>query len=169
MTIGSRSAPRIGGMLLALVSVGCRQPQPDAESTSVTGRIVHGIVSVTGTSFSQQLVLENGSSSIRLLPTTPSDSAALTRLGGVEVSVRGADAANGLRVDSFVAQRVSGRPVFDGYLRSEEGRLYLETPSGRMALGNPPRALNDLVGARIWIDGPLDRGPNNFGVIIPRS
>jgi hypothetical protein len=35
----------------------------------------------------------------------------------------------------------------------------------RVRLGNPPAALRDLVGARVWITGPTETGPNPYGVI----
>jgi hypothetical protein len=64
---------------------------------------------------------------------------------------------------------VSGAPVIDGVVREDEGKLSIETPEGRVALGNPPARLRNLVGARIWIGGPLATGPNQFGVIAPAA
>jgi len=38
---------------------------------------------------------------------------------------------------------------------------------GRIPLGNPPAALRNMIGARVWIGGPLDSGPNVYGLITP--
>ncbi len=150
------------------LAAACHQTPDHQAAATTTERIVHGTVSVTGTSFEQQIMLDTGHGSIRLRPSGAADSAALTRLGGIEVSVRGTDDAGGLRVRSFTAQRVGGKPVVDGYVRADGARLYLETTNGNLTLGNPPAALRQMIGARIWIGGPLDRGPNEYGVIVPR-
>jgi hypothetical protein len=152
--------------LLVIVVAACHRAPP-ADTTLVVERIVHGVVSATGTSFEQRIMLESGGGNLRLLPSSAADSAALVRLGGVEVSVRGSDEGSSLRVRSFTAQRVSGQPVVDGTLRLEGDRVVLETSSGRLPLGNPPPAFRQMIGARVWIGGPLATGPNTYGVIKP--
>lgn len=129
-----------------------------------SGRIVHGIVSVTGTTFEQHLVLETGNGSLRLHPSA-ADSAALVNVQGAEVSVRGSDEMNALRVQSFTVTRVGRDSVIDGIVRRDGDRLVIENSNGRHTLGNPPSALWQLVGGRVWIAGPLATGPNSFGVI----
>jgi len=165
----SRAARWMLGAFAATSVAACHHhASSDDTLPASTERIVHGVISVTGTSFSRQLMLNTGSTPLRLHPASSSDSAALTRLGGAEVSLHGVDdAGGGLRVTSFTAQRVSGKPVVDGWIRADGDRLYLETPGGRMPLGNPPSAFRQMIGARVWMDGPLDHGPNNYGVIIP--
>jgi len=125
-----------------------------------------GIVSVTGTSFEQRLVLTSGTRVVELAATT-ADSAALTHVGGVEVLARGWAEGNAFRVVSFIVRRVGGELVVDGVLGRDGERLVLNTVGGRIVLGNPPAALRGMVGARIWIGGPLDTGPNNYGIIVP--
>ena len=125
-----------------------------------------GIVSVTGTAFEQHLVLRSGNSVTPLSAATP-DSAALSRLGGVEVLVIGRRAPKLFRVERFTALNVAGSPVVDGFVRRDGDRLLLETTHGTIPLGNPPTALRSMIGARLWIGGPLDKGPNTYGVIVP--
>lgn len=125
-----------------------------------------GTVALTGTIADQRLVLRAGARTANLA-TSSADSASLSRLGGVEVMVRGRAEASAFRVVSFVAQRVDGAPVADGVLRRDGERLVLETAAGRIALGNPPAALRGMIGARVWMGGPLGTGPNVFGVITP--
>ncbi len=148
-----------------LLAMSCR-PQVPRSSAATAPDSLTGTVSITGTSFEQQLVLRSGDSSI-YLSAAASDSAALSRIGGVEVMVRGKKSPRVFRVERFAAVSVAGSPVVDGVLRADGGRLVLETSHGRMTLGNPPPALRSMIGARVWIGGSLDSGPNVYGLIIP--
>lgn len=131
----------------------------------IAERITHGIVSVTGTGFAQHIVLKTGNGPVRLLPSA-SDSADLVRVAGTEISARGVDEKGGaLRLERFTVISVDGKPVVDGVLRENAGHLTITTSKGSLALGNPPDALRTMVGARVWVGGPLDTGPNTYGVI----
>ncbi len=125
-----------------------------------------GTVSITGTSFEQHIVLRSDGTTTTLAAAT-ADSAALTRLGGVEIVARGRLEGSTLRVANFTATKVEGAPVTDGVLRLDGERVVLETTSGRLALGNPPSVFRTMIGARVWVGGPLDTGPNTYGVIVP--
>jgi hypothetical protein len=138
-----------------------RTPSPVVVTDSVTG-----IVSITGTGFEQQIVLRSGNTVIQL-SANAADSAALSRLGGVQVIASGTRAGIGMRVDHFTATRVAGAAVVDGVIREAGDRLVLETARGLIPLGNPPAPLRKMIGARVWIGGPLDTGPNTYGIIVP--
>jgi len=125
-----------------------------------------GVVSVTGTSFEHHLVLRTGNVAVKLA-VTPSDSAALTNLAGVETRVRGRSDDGVMHVASFTALSVDGKPVVDGIIVVQSGRLFLNTLTGMRAVGNPPAKLREMVSARVWIGGPMDTGPNSYGVIVP--
>ena len=103
------------------------------------------------------------------LAVNSADSAALSRMGGIDVKVFGIRESNRFLVTSFRAMSVAGSPVVDGIVRDDNGHLSIETPDGRVALGNPPARLRNLVGARVWIGGPLATGPNQFGLIAPAT
>ena len=150
---------------LMTVAMGCHHVSRPS-SVAIKPDTVAGIVSVTGTAFEQRLVLRSGNSATPLSAAT-SDSAALSRLGGVEVLVIGRRSPNLFRVERFSAVNVAGSPVVDGFVRKEGDRLVLETTHGSIPLGNPPTALRGMIGARVWIGGPLDTGPNSYGVIVP--
>ncbi len=129
---------------------------------------MRGIVSITGTSFEQSVMLRTDKGTIAL-GVNAADSAALSRMGGIDVRVFGTRELNRFRVTSFRAMTVSGAAVVDGFVRDDDGKLSIETPEGRLALGNPPAPLRNLVGARVWVGGPLATGPNQFGLIAPAA
>ena len=150
---------------LMTVAMGCHHVSRPS-SVAIKPDTVAGIVSITGTAFEQHIVLRSGQVVIPLL-ATKSDSTALSRVGGVQVRVVGRWAQKSFRVERFTAEYVAGSPVVDGFVRKEGDRLVLETTHGTIPLGNPPIALRSMIGARVWIGGPLDKGPNTYGVIVP--
>lgn len=147
--------------------MGCRHHARASASAAAMDSLT-GIVSVTGTSYEQHLVLRVGADT-RALAASREDSAALVRLGGAEISVYGRAGGDRFAVAAFAVKAVNGEAVVDGVLLREGTRLVLRTRTGRLALGNPPAALDSLVGARIWVGGPIDAGPNVYGVIVPPS
>jgi hypothetical protein len=149
------------------LSAACHRNNTAQESTA-SGSVLHGTVSVTGTSFEQQLVLQSSNRNTRLLPANAADSTALVRLGGIEIAARGTIDGNALRVSGFTALSANGMPVVDGIVRVAGRIVSLETSNGVVTLGNPPMALLQMSGARVWVSGPIDKGPNSYGVIVPR-
>jgi hypothetical protein len=156
-----------GALLCALVAgAGChhhraRHPAPAAPPDSL-----HGIVAVTGASLEQRLVLRSGELAV-YLKTSAEDSAALHRIPGVQVLVRGKSDSTVFSVTNFTVTHVDSVPALDGVLRTDDGVLVLETKSGRVKLGNPPPAMRSLIGARVWITGQAATGPLVYGVITP--
>jgi hypothetical protein len=150
---------------LIIAALGCHHPAPKP-SVAIEADSLTGIVSITGTSFQQQIILRSGNTATSL-SAAASDSAALSRLGGVEVLVVGRKSGAHFRVEHFTALSVAGSPVVDGIVRSYGERLVVETTRGPLPLGNPPPGLRALSGARVWVGGPLNSGPNTYGVIVP--
>ena len=150
---------------LMTAALGCHHPAPKG-SVAIEADSLTGIVSITGTSFEREIVLRSDDTAILLSAAAP-DSAALSRLGGVEVLVVGRKSGNRFRVEHFTALSVAGSPVVDGILRNYGDRVVVETARGQLPLGNPPTGLRALNGARVWIGGPLATGPNSYGVIVP--
>jgi hypothetical protein len=162
----SRASLVLGFIVPCLATAtGCQPPAYTSPAT-IAADSLSGIVSITGTAFEQRVVLRTGDRFTSLAAAT-SDSAALSRMGGVEVLVFGKQTPTLFRVDHFTALSVAGSPVADGVLRNAGGRVVLETARGPIPLGNPPTALRGMIGARVWIGGPLDTGPNTYGVIVP--
>ena len=160
-------APIVAGIagLMFTAGMGC-QHAARTSTAAIEPDSLTGAVSITGTAFEQQLVLRSGDRATPL-SAGASDSAALSRMGGVEVLVIGKRTPNVFQVERFAALNVAGSPVVDGFIRNDGGRLVLETTNGRIPLGNPPATLRGMIGARVWIAGPLDTGPNSYGVIVP--
>lgn len=170
--ISPRAAVRCmaGALAVAGAAIACHRgkterstPQASAPSAADSAR---GVVSITGTGFDQRFTLRSRSGSLTLR-VGAADSAALTRLDGMEVVVRGVAADPVFHVSSYAVRRVHGSEVVDGTLRLEGERVVLETVGDRMEIGNPPLALRELVGARVWVGGLLDDGPRSYGVIVP--
>jgi hypothetical protein len=125
-----------------------------------------GIVSITGTSFEQHLVLID-SEGTRGLVAGREDSSALMRVGGAEVVVYGVKHADGFVVAAFRVSAIGGAAVVDGVLVRDGSRFALETRTDKLALGNSPAGFDSLIGARLWIGGQLETGPYVYGVITP--
>lgn len=151
-------------------STRARNSAADRATLAATVDSLVGVVSVTGTSFERHLMLRGGHGTrpdATTLTAAPTDSIAISRLGGVEILVRGRREGSVFRVATFEALRVDGAPVTDGVLVRDGTRLALWGARGRITLGNPPAAFLRMIGARVWVSGPLDTGPNAYGVIVP--
>src|ERR1700682_4904984 len=116
----------------------CQRPH-HSESVGTAAYSLTGIVSIVGTGFEHRIALRSGDRVV-YLSAAASDSAALSRLGGLEVRVTGRRDPKVFRVEHFTALSVAAAPVSDGVLRSYGGTLVLETAHGRIPLGHPPTA-----------------------------
>ena len=137
-----RQAALVFGLVVSGVAIatGCHQPAHTSPA-AIAPDSLKGIVSITGTSFEQRLVLRSGNSVVSLSAVTP-ESIALARMGGVEVLVIGRATPTVFEVDHFTPS-ASQAHLSDGVLRNDDGRLVLETTKGRVTLGNPLSALRE--------------------------
>jgi len=137
---------------------------PSPSESGVTQ--LRGTITVVGNAPVTQVQLRAASGGNRTLtgPELPS----LRRIAGLEVAVSGAPSPGGeLVVRDFTVLSADGQPALDGVLEHEGNTLYLRTASRRVPLGNPPADFHSLVGARVWLTGSPERGPNTFGIITP--
>lgn len=161
------------GMMAWLIipgTQGCYQQSGNPPIEGSAPDSTQGVVSITGTAFEHRIVLRTPEKVIVLFAAA-SDSAALTNLAGVETRVRGRmEGGTGIHVQNFTALRVDGAAVVDGVIVEKSGQIFLSTLTGLQRLGNPPLKFRQMISTRVWVGGPLDRGPNNFGVIaVPVS
>ncbi len=103
--------------------------------------------------------------------------ARLKALGKVEVMLAGrvtrlrsmTASPMGLKVfeaDKFVVRAADGVPVYDGVIAREGDKFLLISASGRRwPVDHLPPTLRTLVGARVFLAGPLDKDPVSYGVI----
>jgi hypothetical protein len=154
--------------LVAIATAGaCHHARPAVNASPLLpADSLQGVVSVTGTSFEQRIVLHSNGRSTTL-SAAAADSAALSRVGGMEIVVHGQNDAATFRAVSFTVRRLNGTAVLDGVLRADGPRIVLDTADGQVVLGNPPAPLRTMIGARVWIAGPPATGPNSYGVIVP--
>jgi hypothetical protein len=160
--------PRLALVMLACAGAACRHrhdPLPLRDEV-IEERIIHGTVEFTGPGDAHQLTLRTGNGLVHLL-STRADSLALERVDGAEIAARGIEDHGALKLERFTVVSVDGEPVIDGKVRADGPRFVLETPNGRVRLGNPPSTFKTLVGARVWVAGKVDTGPNRYGVIVP--
>lgn len=132
---------------------------------------LRGIVAVVGSAPMTEVVLRTATrGTVRLVGAA---GAALRRLSGVELMVRGR-AADGPRaafdVAGFAVRAVDGVPARDGTLMEERGAWFLvAADGGRHRLADPPAALRAHVGARVWVAGAGEGSVASFGVITPHG
>jgi hypothetical protein len=137
-------------------------PPPPSPTPADTAR---GTIAVVGSAPFSKVVLQPPGEAHALTLTGP-DTAALRRLGGLDVMVRGTARPGGtFEVRAFTVRATDGQPVLDGTLVRDGAGLAVRTAAGLVRLGNPPAALRALVGARVWVGGPPATGPNQYGVI----
>jgi hypothetical protein len=145
----------------------CRSFATSATTTSAATDSLEGIIAIVGTNFEHRVVLRTPAREFGL-SASREDSASLARLAGLTVRVRGhASTRDIMSVTGFTALRAGDAAVEDGILVESSGRLMLQTNSATRVIGNPPSRLWELKSARVWIGGPLDIGPNIFGIITP--
>lgn len=141
--------------------------RPTASPSPSEGGVIHlrGTITVVGNAPVTQVQLRTASGNRTLTgPELPS----LRRIAGLEVALSGSPSPGGeFMVRDFTVLSADGQPALDGVLEHEGNTLYLRTASRRVPLGNPPADFHSLVGARVWLTGSPERGPNTFGVITP--
>jgi len=128
-----------------------------------------GIVAVVGTSFDSRVVIRPSSGG-RPISLIGPQAKSVGRMSGADVWVTGSrDERGEINVSRFTVRTVDGVPALDGTLITRGDQLLLVTRDGKQhVIGNAPAALRQQVGARVWVTGPLDKGPVTFGVIEER-
>jgi hypothetical protein len=146
-------------------------PASPAGPTLVT---IAGSVHVTGRDGASLILLTDDGYEVAL----NGGGAALARVDGADVEVRGGwNADESFDVSDFLVRKVDGVPVMDGVLISLDDFVddahtnaalvyaILLTRGGMVMLNDPPAALTEHLGARVWVADSGDRSPTAFGII----
>jgi hypothetical protein len=73
-----------------------------------------------------------------------------------------------MTVDTFSVRAADGVPAMDGMLQAQSDQLVLILSDGsREPVANPPDALRELIGHRVWI-AQKNGETRGFGAIEPR-
>ena len=124
---------------------------------------VRGIVAETGSvPITSIVVRPAGGRSVTILGSLAPE---IGRAAGAEVWVSGHRTAEGLHAMRYAVRSVDGEPAVDGVLASEDGGLVLVTTGGRRRIVRPPQALRGMIGARVWLVGPIEGGITSYGVL----
>jgi hypothetical protein len=90
----------------------------------------------------------------------------LRQVVGLEVMVRGTPVQGGFAVREIDVRASGGIPAMDGVLERRSSAYVLVTRDGRaLPIARLPDDLRGMLGARIWIAGPLDQPPQSSGIL----
>ncbi len=157
--------PCIVAILVSIASVGaCHHGSASNVTASAVTDSARGVVAITGTAVEQRIELRSDRGTVVIDPSG-SQAPLLARLSGLEVMIRGVATGRRFQVASFLVLSADGEPVVDGTLTKRGATFAIVTAQGAKAIAMPPVAFQDLIGARIWIRGSLDRTPSSYGVI----
>lgn len=124
---------------------------------------VRGIVSEVG-SFPMTSVVVRPASGGAITITGPL-AGEIARAAGAEVWVSGDRDARSIAARSYAVRTVDGEPAVDGTLARDGDGLVLVTATGRRPIARPLRALRGMIGARVWLVGPLDGTITSYGIL----
>ena len=157
--------PFIAAILVLVGSVGaCHHASASSIAVAATSDSLRGVVAITGTIVEQRIEVRSDRGTVVIDPVG-SQAPLLARLSGLEVMIRGVATGRRFQVASFLVLSADGEPVVDGTLTKHGATFAIVTAQGSKAIARPPVAFQDLVGARMWIRGSLDRTPSSYGVI----
>ncbi|MBA3889426.1 MAG: hypothetical protein H0X64_02750 [Gemmatimonadaceae bacterium] len=89
----------------------------------------------------------------------------IARAAGADLWVSGVRGQPGLEARAYAVRSVDGEPAVDGVLARDGDRIVLVTPAGRRTITQPLQALRGMIGARVWLVGPLDGTIASYGVL----
>jgi hypothetical protein len=164
-----RTALLVAAMAAVAACAARPQPEDDAERT------VRGVISVVGSAPQEAVLLTaEGAAPVALV----GEQARLLRpLAGLDVEVAARASQHAappsvvpgtalLDVQHFTVVAAHGSAAHDGILLLEDGAYMLRLRSGeRVPVGALPPVLQQHVGARVFLAGPLDRSPAVYGII----
>lgn len=124
---------------------------------------VRGIVSEVGSSPMTSVVVRPASGGA--VTITGALAREIARAAGAEVWVSGERRGGSMDVRSYAIRTVDGEAATDGIIARDGERLLLVTGTGPRPIARPLHALRGMIGARVWLVGPLDGTITSYGVL----
>ena len=124
---------------------------------------VRGIIAETGSTPVTQVVVRAPGG--RVTAISGPLAREIGRASGAELWVRGRRDGQALEATAYAVRTIDGQPAVDGILARDGDRLVLVTAGGRRPIAQPLQALWGMIGARVWLVGPLDGRITSYGVL----
>ncbi len=176
-------------LLLTLVSVSaasaCRRAgaadasSDSASASAIRADSVRGVLSLVGSEPLPVLLLSpTASSGMDTVVLVGALSSTLRNVVGLDIVVAGrrtgervpgviARGAMSLDVRQFIVRAADGVATHDGVLARRDSLYLLRDADGiEHALPSLPASLRRMLGARVWLAGPLAASPTSYGVIV---
>ena len=183
-----RSVPALVAVVCLVAAVACNDSTAPNRSASTPSRpstpaipadptlvTIAGSVHVTGRDEASLILVTDDGFEVAL---RGAGAARLARVDGADVEVRGSwNSDQSFTVSDFLVRKVDGVPVMDGVLISMDDFVddahtnaalvfaLALTRGGTVILSDPPAALTEHLGARVWVADSGDRPPTEFGII----
>lgn len=151
---------------------------PHRDPANAAADTLRGTIAIVGSEPATFVVLRpvGGGTEVAL---QGEDAIDLHRLAGVEVVVvgRGEETADRsgvptrpgaarFVVERFAVRAVDGVPAVDGILVERDDGIFLKLPDDELRrITRPPAEFHAMIGARVWVAGPLDDGVAAYGII----
>jgi hypothetical protein len=162
-----RSGVALTALAACTAAAGCGGGAPASDSargaSPVGADTVRGIVSEVGSFPMTSVVVRPAGGAV--VTITGDLAREIARAGGAEVWVSGLRGAQGLEARSYAVRTVDGAAAADGVLARDGERLVLVTPAGSRPIARPLQAFRGMIGARVWLVGPLDGTITSYGVL----
>lgn len=142
-----------------VVSTSARPANP----ASVALDTIRGVVAEVGSQPMTSVIVQQGAG--RAVTIRGELAREIARAAGAEVWVRGRRDQQALEATAYAVRRVDGEPALDGILAREGDRVVLVTPTGRHPIARPLQAFRGMIGARVWLVGPVDGTISSYGVL----
>jgi hypothetical protein len=156
-------------LLLSIAALACvpSAPPADAPGNSAAADTLRGTVRIVGSDPGTWITLQPAAQ--RAVSLGGRAAEPLRSVSGADVWVRGRAVEWYFEVTEFAVRAVDGQQTWDGVLRRNGQTLALELSEGGTAeLRDPPQALYQYVGSRIWITRPVAGRGAAYGVIATR-
>ncbi len=167
-------------LLLALsasAGAACSRSASRASDTTASTDSVRGVLTLVGSEPGTVLFIAAPAGGVDAVALTGAQVELLRRVVGLEIVITGrrtgqlviGAAARGVAefdVSQFVVRSAEDVAAHDGVVVGKTGAFLLRLADGQeLPIASLPSSLRRMIGARVWLAGPLDAAPQSYGVI----